>query len=120
MAAAELHAAYEAGLAAFNQRQFAAAREKLDAVLKLQPQFADEMDLAPLFGDAQVKSKQDNTEVVLSGATKQFNSGDYDTARATVEQVLEANPRNGGAMELLGRLSRTKDIDASVLSGQGK
>ena len=120
MGLAEMHSVYEAGLDAFRQQQFAAARDKMDAVLKAQPQFADQKDLTPLFADAQAKSKQANTEVVLSGAMKQFNSGDYETARAIAVQVLGADPGNTGAMALLERLTRTKDIDASVLSGQAK
>jgi tetratricopeptide (TPR) repeat protein len=120
MASADLHITYEAGLDAFRRQQFAAARDKMDAVLKLQSQFADQKDLAPLFADAKLKSKQANTEVVLSGAIKQFNSGDYETARATCVQVLGADPQNSGALALLERLSRTKDIEASVQSGQAK
>jgi tetratricopeptide (TPR) repeat protein len=121
LALADLHTLYNAGVLAFNNHQYGEARDKFKAVQKLETRFnssADQTNLAPLFADAQVKFKQSNTELVLQGATDQFNRGEYTTSQATVDEILKTDPGNPGAKILQRRLSRTEDIDQAISSGQ--
>lgn len=115
-----LHGTYEAGIFAFGKRQYGDAQNKFDAVLNLQTRFssADQKNLAPLFGDAQIKSKQSYTELILQGAIDQFDRGEYATSLAIVWEVLKSDPGNPRALALLGRLTRADDIKKAVADGQ--
>jgi len=123
VALADIHTLYNAGVLAFNNRQYGEARAKFEAVQKLEARFsggADQKNLAPLFADAQVKFKQSNTELILQGAIDQYDQGKYTTSQATVEEILNKDPGNPGAKILQRRLIRGEDIDKAVESGKKK
>jgi tetratricopeptide (TPR) repeat protein len=122
-ALAALHVNFDDANAALARRDFGDARDLFDAVVKVQGQFkspADLKELAPLFVEAQAKSKQASTALVLQGAADQFNRGDYKTAQAIVGELLRNDPQNSDALNLLGKTTRGQEIIDDDNSGQTK
>ena len=122
-ALAALHVKLDDGNAALARRDFGNARDLFNAVGKAQAQFksaSDLRDLALLFTEAQVKSKQANTALVLKGASDQFDHGDFNSAQAIVGQLLHNDQGNSEALDLLAKTTRGQEILDDDNSGQTK
>ena len=115
LALAELHKTYDAGVAAFQGKDFAAARDKLDQVVKSQSQFKDksvQQNLASLYYDAGLKLKQTGVQLLLRVGMDQYNRGDYSSSKTIFEQVLANDPGNKEALGQLVALARGDDLNA--------
>ena len=122
LSVAEVHSDYDAGRAAFEKRDFSTAKDKFEQVLKSQPLLKDK-DIGPLFADAQAKSKQASTELLLNVGIEQVNSGQYASARVIFGRVLADDPNNERAFTQLGKLAQQGDlalIDEAIRRGEQK
>jgi tetratricopeptide (TPR) repeat protein len=118
---AEVHSGYDAGRVAYQKQDFAAAKDKFEQVLKSQPSLKDQ-DLAPLFADAQAKSKKAGNELFLKDGIEKLNNGQYTLAREIFVRVLKDDPDDNRASTQLGRLDElvqsAKFIENAIGEGE--
>jgi formylglycine-generating enzyme required for sulfatase activity/tetratricopeptide (TPR) repeat protein len=121
LAIINVHTTYDVGLKAFGQEDFLTASDMFSRVLKLQPTFKDKPtieSLAPLFADAQVKSKVCGAELQYRAGVEQFNRGDYASARNIFLEILRNDSNNQRAMDQLVKLSQVDAAERPSASRQ--